>query len=186
MHDEARNDELAELLFRSGRGDQKAFRRLYELTAPILFAACRRLLQRRELAEEALQEAYVAVWHRASDFTPMRGAVMTWMASIARNRAIDLRRRDNRRPEHPLFDDELEARADGSPGPLQYTIGADDAVALDRCMELLSETQQRCIRLAFFQGLTHAELSQRLTQPLGTVKSWIRRGLEGLKQCLQG
>lgn len=181
-----RNEELVRLLHLTARGDQQAFARLYELTSPTLFAVCLRMLVQREWAEEALQEAYVKVWHKAGDYNASRGNVLTWLVSIARYLAIDVRRARARRPEAPLSDDDMGRISDDDAGPMERFLAQDDAAALQRCLGELSDTQRQTITLAFFQGLTHHELSSRLKRPLGTVKSWIRRGLEGLKQCLQG
>lgn len=178
-------DELAALLFRVRNGDQAAFAQLYQRTSPTLFAVCRHLLSQRELAEEALQEVYVRIWHSAGEYNAARGSVLTWMTSIARYKAIDLHRKRARRPEAPLTEARLESIEDDLAGPMQLSMADDDAAALKRCLQLLSEAQQRCLNLAFFQGMTHEEMSRRLERPLGTVKSWIRRGLQELKQCLQ-
>ncbi len=183
--DDNKEGEFVELLFRIRNGDQAAFARLYQGTSPILFAVCLRLLPQRELAEEALQEAYVKIWHSAGEYNAARGGVMTWMTSIVRYQAIDLYRQRARRPEAPLTEARLESIDDDLAGPMQISMADDDAAALDRCLRLLSEAQQRCLRLAFFQGMTHHQMSQRLERPLGTVKSWIRRGLQELKQCLR-
>lgn len=178
------NEELIGLLARSAVGDQNAFSRLYEHTAPRLYGVCLRLLRQRELAEEVLQEVYVRIWHQAPEYTPERGTVMTWMATIARYRAIDTLRRHARRPEAPLDEGIARELSDTGAGPLEATAAGGEAAALERCLGELSETQRDAIGLAFFQGLTHEEVGERLQSPLGTVKSWIRRGLQSLKRCL--
>ncbi len=178
------DDELLDLLLLSGRGDQNAFADLYRQTASRLFAVALRMLSRRDLAEETLQEAYVNIWHHARDYDASRGRVVTWMSSIVRYKAIDRLRRKTVQ-EDPLDERQWEAFDAHEPGPLDLALQGGDAAALDVCIEDLSEMQRRSIMLAFFQGLTHQELTQTLGKPLGTVKSWIRRGLQSLKQCLQ-
>ncbi|MEX2575856.1 MAG: sigma-70 family RNA polymerase sigma factor [Halofilum sp. (in: g-proteobacteria)] len=183
------DNELMRLLFRTGHGDQAAFAALYEQTSARLHSVCLYLLGRREDAEEALQEAYVRIWHQAGSYSPARGSVLTWMISIARYRAIDLMRRRGRRRENVT--DDLDAvpegaLADDARGPQEFSALANDAGALAYCMDTLSDDQRQAIRLAFLEGLTHSELCDRLGSPLGSIKSWIRRGLQALKRCLQG
>ena len=177
-------DELLDLLLLSGRGDQRAFADLYQRTASRLFAVALRMLGRRDFAEETLQEAFVNIWHHARDYDASRGRVITWMSSIVRYKAIDRLRKSALR-EHPLDEHQWEGFDSHEPGPLDLAIQGGDAAALGLCIEDLSDMQRRSIMLAFFQGLTHQELTQALGKPLGTVKSWIRRGLQSLKQCLQ-
>ncbi len=128
-----------------------------------------------------LQEAFVKIWHRAADYRPDKGAPMTWMASIVRNRALDLLRRPN--VESPLEDeDRWESDV---PGPLEQVMRSAEARALMRCLEQLESTQRQAVTLAFFHGLAHADLARHLKQPLGTIKSWIRRSLQRLRGCLE-
>lgn len=178
------NEQLFDWLCRAGQGDQAAFEALYRATSPTLYAVCLHLLGRREWAEEVLQESFVRVWHQAGDYTPTRGNVLTWMTSITRYRAIDALRHSGRRPEAALDEARLATLNDEDPGPLDTALAAGDAGALARCLEELSDDQRRCIRMAFMQGMTHAELVDSLQRSLGTVKSWIRRGLQSLKRCL--
>jgi RNA polymerase sigma-70 factor (ECF subfamily) len=175
---------LAELLSASAAGDRQAFARLYEATSAKLFGVILRIVGRRDRAEEALQEAYLRIWDHAADFDPRKGAPMTWMITIARNRACDWRRRD--RGEAPVDDlTPLETAASGEPGPLDQAIAMDHARALQACLNQLEPTQRQCIVLAYRDGYTHQELAERLNAPLGTIKSWIRRGLLRLKECLE-
>lgn len=165
-------------------GDREAFARLYRLTAPKLFGFALRILRRRDLAEEALQEAFVSIWRHAGEFKPEKALPQTWLAAIVRNRALDLLR--SRRPEDPLDDDEqMEALPSEFPDPLQKTLASREARALLECLDQLPGKQRQVILLSYFHGLSHAELAQRVAEPLGTVKTWIRRGLESLKRCLE-
>ena len=179
------DSELVRLLHRAGHGDQAAFADLYARTAGRLFGVCLHLLGRRDLAEEATQEAYVRIWHKADSYSAMRGGVLTWMISIARYRAIDRLRHGGRHPEVDLAEVPDGALEDGAAGPQDTSALADDMRALAVCMGRLSDAQRSAIRLAFLQGLTHEEVGARLDSPLGSVKSWIRRGLQALKRCLQ-
>lgn len=173
---------LLPLLLATARHDHDAFERLYQLTSSRLFAISMKLLQRRDWAEDALQDTYVRVWHRAADYHVERGSVLTWMISILRYRAIDQLRATRR--ETPL-DSELHDPPDDSPGPQSQTVAADDQRALARCLDTLTETHRRSVMMAFIEGLTHEQLTERLQVPLGTVKSWVRRGLLSLRRCLE-
>ena len=173
---------LQRLVARSALGDRAAFRELYQATAPKLFAVALRILRREDWAEEVLQECYVSVWRHAAEYNAGRAAPLTWMTSIVRNRCLDWLRRPN--PE-PLPDGALEDLESGSPGPLARLEGARDSAALARCLRGLDARQRQAIALAFFDGLSHAELAKHLREPLGTVKTWVRRGLARLRSCLE-
>ena len=189
-----RSRELAQLLARTGAGDRAAFERLYERSSGHLFAVVLRIQRDRAAAEDLLQEVYVAVWKAAGSFDAARSQPLTWLTSIARNRAIDSLRRAHAQPQLESTtraddDDErpdlVDTMADGGPGPLELLDRASDARALGRCMERLSPSQRQSLALAFFDGLSHAEVAERLREPLGTVKSWVRRALATLKGCLE-
>lgn len=173
-------DPLSDLLARCALGDRSAFARLYQETSGKLYGVAMHIL-RDSRAEEVLQDAYIKIWHRASDYRPDKGTAMAWMASIVRNRALDLLRRPN--VESSVEDQDVwEGDA---PGPLEQTLQRAEARALLRCLEQLDAVQRQVMTLAFFQGLAHAELARHVKQPLGTVKSWIRRGLQRLRGCLE-
>lgn len=177
-------DELNALLLRTARSDDQAFAHLYRLSAAKLFALALRMLKRRDLAEEALQESFVSIWRRAGSFDPGKGAAMTWMASIVRNRCLDRIR--SRRAETSLDQEEGRSEwADPTPGPLEDTLRSAEARALWECMKLLEEGPRNAILRVYYEGLTHSELAARTGVPLGTLKSWIRRGLARLKGCLE-
>ena len=191
-----RSVELASLLGRAGIGDRAAFSTLYGKTSAHLFAVVLRINRDRAQAEDILQEVYVNVWRAAKTFDAAQSQPLTWLTSIARNRAIDSLRRAQAQPriQRPLAvegdgdgEDEnvVESVADGAPGPLELLSRATDARALGVCMEKLSTLQKQSVALAFFHGLSHAEVAAQLRQPLGTVKSWVRRSLLVLKSCLQ-
>ena len=176
-------EALEHLLCASGNGDRAAFAEVYRLTAARLFPIALRLLRGREAAEDVLQESYVLIWRKAAQFHPGRGRPLPWMAAIVRNRAIDRLRAQAREPQDPAqWDDLAEGLAD--PAASASAAAAPDAVAVRGCLERLQENQRQAILLAYYGGMTHEELSARLDAPLGTVKSWVRRGLLQLKDCL--
>lgn len=189
-----RSRELGALLARTALGDRAAFAQLYDRTSGHLFAVLLRVQRDRALAEDLLQEVYVSVWRAAGGFDAARSQPLTWLTSIARNRAIDSLRRSQTQPQtlsttRDAGDDDdspdaVERAADEAPGPLDLLDRASDARQLSHCMGGLSPTQRQSVALAFYDGLSHAEVAEHLHQPLGTVKSWLRRALQALKQCL--
>jgi RNA polymerase sigma factor (sigma-70 family) len=190
-----RSRELSRLLARSGLGDRAAFAQLYERSSAHLFGVILRINRDRAQAEDVLQEVFVNVWRAAQSFDAAQSQPLTWLTSIARNRAIDSLRRKQAEPQTqpaPLSADADEERdvyddvADTAPGPLALLSQASDARALSRCMEGLSAQQRQSVALAFYDGLSHAEVAEQMRQPLGTVKSWVRRALLALKSCLDG
>jgi RNA polymerase sigma factor (sigma-70 family) len=192
-----RSHDLSRLLARAGLGDRAAFATLYERTSSHLFAVVLRINRDRAQAEDILQEVYVNVWRAASSFDAAQSQPLTWLTSIARNRAIDSLRRMQTQPQMrsagPLAEgrgsedeDVYDTVADASPGPLDLLSRAAEARSLTACMDQLSATQRQSVALAFFQGLSHAEIAAQMRQPLGTVKSWVRRALAALKSCLEG
>jgi RNA polymerase sigma-70 factor, ECF subfamily len=176
-------NDLSELLQATARSDRDAFARLYQLTAPRLLAAGMHMLKRREVAEDVLQDLFVKVWYRASEYHAERGSVMTWLYSVQRYLALDRLRAQ--RPTQVIDEALSETLAFEGPDPAALAAGSDMAMRVHGCLEQLTDTQRRTVTLAFFEGLTHTELTQRLEQPLGTVKSWIRRGLMSLQRCLE-
>jgi RNA polymerase sigma-70 factor (ECF subfamily) len=170
--------ELAQLLQRCAAQDTAAFRTLYDKTSPILFARLLRMLRRRSVAEEVLQDVYVRIWQRASQFEMNRGKPLAWMVTIARYCAIDLMRRER---VSLVSDDNLEEVPDES---------GSEAGAIDKpnnfdfCIGQLNDNTRKCLTLAFVEGRSHDEIARVTANPLGSVKSWIRRGLLALKECL--
>lgn len=177
-------DSMVELLARCARHDSVALRALYDLASPQLFSVLLRILHRKDLAEDALQDVFMSVWRNAGAFDTHRGHPMAWMLTIARYRAIDVRRsRRFERAEQDLTDVQDRLVADTvDPSTLAHL--SADTQRLAQCMRGLTEQQSRCIRLAFLDGLSHEEVAKSVSSPIGTVKSWIRRGLLALKNCL--
>ena len=179
------DSELAALLVACAQRDRKAFQRLYDCTAPQLLASLLRILRQRALAEDALQDVYVQVWNRAGQYEPGRGSAWGWLIAVARYRAIDVRRREGRSPAETGVDlDTLLMEGDPNVGA-ELGLGERASRALAHCMGALQPRQRECITLAFQGGLTHPEVAAEIGEPLGSVKSWIRRGLAALKRCLE-
>lgn len=181
-----RNARLMELLARTALADQRAFADLYRLASPHLYAVALRILRESAAAEEVLQESFVNVWHHAGSYVAAKSQPLTWLTSIVRNRCLDQLRR--REVDTVTMDDEEHAMtiADERPTPLELFLSGADAHAVKGCVEQLDAGQKQVIALAFYHGLSHSELARHLAQPLGTVKSWVRRGLERLRACLDG
>ena len=176
------------LLARTALSDQAAFAELYRLTSSHLYAVALRILRERAAAEDILQEAFVSVWNHAGTFNAAKAQPQTWLTSIVRNRCLDeLRRRKPETVPMTRDDDEPEMEfADAGPTPVEMLLAGADVHQVRECIDALAGDQKQAIALAFFQGLSHGELAEHLRQPLGTVKSWVRRGLERLKKCLEG
>ena len=175
---------LAAWLAACANRDRAAFARLYRATSAKLHGVALRILRREDWAEEVLQECYVSIWTHAPDYRPGLAAPMTWMTSIVRNRCLDRLRRP--RLEVADVDGALtEAAESDNPGPLADLERAKGAQALNRCLGELEGRQRQAIALAFYDGLSHAELASHMREPLGTVKTWVRRGLLKLKSCLE-
>ena len=194
------NEQLKQLLGATARGDAKAFKSLYDQTSSRLHAVALAIMRDSDLAEDVLQDAFVQVWHRASEYHADRGSVFTWLTTIVRYRGIDLLRKRGRDGSSgnsntvdldPATIDYLQnhnAEDDGDnarPGPLASAITSEESSQLHDCIDRLSNNQQRSIALAFFRGFTHQELADCLAEPLGTIKSRLRRSLQRLKDCLE-
>src|SRR5262245_60759063 len=179
-------DPLHGLLAACAQRDREAFSKLYQSSSAKLYGVALRILRREDWAEEVLQECYVNVWRHAPEYNANRAAPMTWMTSIVRNRCLDWLRRPNPLPLEVLGDEGAEeAIASDGPGPLDQREQSREAGAVARCLRALEAKQRQAIALAFYDGLSHAELAQHLREPLGTVKTWVRRGLAKLRSCLE-
>jgi RNA polymerase sigma-70 factor (ECF subfamily) len=177
MHGVVSNEALLSLV---AQGDRQAFRSLYRSTAGTLTAVCLGILRDRASAEEVLQEAYVRVWEHARSYDPARGAAIAWLVTIARRLALnEIRRRKNAPVAMDEVSSEVELLAAEKPAE-----GVGLGGRLRTCLDQLDADYRQAVVLAYVQGLTHEELAARLARPLGTVKSWVRRGLIDLKECL--
>ena len=176
-------DPLPGWLQATAGGDRTAFESLYRRTAPKLFGVCLRILGERGLAEEVLQDAYLAIWRKAGQYDAARASPLSWLAMIARNKAIDRLR--GARIERAVVPIDLAGLADEGAPALARIEAAAEGRRLHDCLDELSDEQRRAIRVAFLEGCTYEEFATRSGTPLGTVKSWIRRGLLKLRDCLQ-
>jgi RNA polymerase sigma factor (sigma-70 family) len=184
MDPEASRRQLAAALVRVAAGDRAALRMVYEHTSAKLFGVCVRILNDRGEAEDLLQEVYVTVWRKAGSFDAGRASPITWLVSIARNRAIDrLRSGAGRRRMEPI--EAADAVSDPAPAAIEQVEMAQQRQRLTRCLEELEARHSAAIRAAFLDGATYEELATRMSVPLGTMKSWIRRGLLKLRACLE-
>jgi RNA polymerase sigma-70 factor (ECF subfamily) len=167
-------------------GDRDAFSRFYDLTAPMAFGLIRRVLRDPEAAAEVLQEVFWQVWQDAPRYDPTRGTAEAWLVMRAKTRAIDrlrsIRRRD-RTFVAPVDESVAQRREDPAPNP---AVVAEDRGLIQTALAQLPEPQRRVIELAFFEGLTHSEIATRLGEPLGTVKTRARLGLDRLRGVLGG
>lgn len=179
-------EALGALLNRCALHDERAFAELYRYTSAKLFGVALRILRREDWAEEVLQESFVNIWNHAAAYAAARSQPMTWMTSIVRNRSLDWLRRPRQEDTNVDYDLLVENVRDDSADPLEQLTQSAEASALARCMTLLDSQQRQSIALAFQHGLSHSELASHLRQPLGTIKTWIRRGLERLRSCLDG
>ena len=177
-------ERLQAAMRRLAGGERKALEEVYRATRVKLFGICLRILGDRKEAEDALQDVYLSLWRRADRYDPSRASPISWLATMARNRAIDRLRAGRARPAAAPIE---AAETVPDPAPL-----ADDAISkaqrdarVHRCLDQLDESPRDAIRTAFFEGHTYAELAERRGVPLGTFKSWIRRGLARLKACLE-
>src|SRR5471032_3638126 len=175
-------DQLRQLLAQCSLGNRRAFETLYRSVAPRLHGVALRCLGRADLAEEVLQESFVRIWNNASRYEAHLSAPMTWMVNITRNLAIDQLRKHR---EQPLADGQQDAMLDDSPSAHEQLDSEREARALNRCLDTLDGMQRQSITVAYFQGLSCSELADHLAAPLGSVKSWIRRGMERLRRCLE-
>ena len=182
-------DEVSQLLARVALRDAQAFEALYRLVASRLMAVAVRVTQERAMAEDVLQEVFVSIWNRSTDAAAGQHRTLAWLCVVTRHRAIDLLRK--RKPEEPLHwhgenGDERthDAQAEGG-SPLDQLLAHADDTQLTHCMGTLEPEPKPALLLAFYDGLTHMEIAQRMARPLGTVKAWTRRSLMRLKGCME-
>lgn len=181
---EANRSLLIATLARIPRGDRAALQTVYRLTSAKLFGVCLRILGERADAEDVLQEVYVTVWRRAADFDPDRSSPMTWLIAIARNRAIDRLRADKQARRMEPIDAASEV-ADAGLRADAALESSEANIRLHGCLDELADHERTALRSAFFDGNTYEELAEQMDVPLGTMKSWIRRGMMKLKACLE-
>ncbi len=175
-------EDVSLLLQRVARRDRAAFREVYSATSAKLYGVILRILHRRDIADEVLQEVYVKIWERAGDFNPGRASPISWMAAIARNRALDEIRR--KRPvsieDHP----EVQDVASDDESALAAVLRGEDGRRLSDCLTRLEPDRRQMVVLAYCEGLSRDELAAKYGQPVNTIKTWLRRALMQLKGCL--
>ena len=178
------DDEDVEIMAAIANGDESALRSLYDRYGRIVYSVSYRVTADAHLAEECTQDVFVRVWRRARDFDPARAKVSTWLFAIARNRAIELWRSRTRRLDGGHVDGLDAAGAvvdDTAADPAELVAAADEAVRISEALGCLPPEQLEALQLAYFDGLTHHEIAERLRLPLGTVKGRIRLGLDRLR-----
>jgi len=183
---DAASDRLASCLARVALGDRQAFRTLYELTSARLLMLAFEVLHQRERAEEVLQEAYLSVWHLAGGYEPGMSRPMTWLMNVVRNRAIDALRAQRSR-QHlnvPLDEGESETVVDHGPRPEQQYQRALTQARVSDALDRLASCERQALALVIYRGMSHADIAAQCNVPIGTAKSWVRRGLTHLKEDL--
>ena len=170
------------MIARCALGDRAAMDALYQATSAKLFGICLRILGERPAAEDVLQEVYVKVWHASDRYASNGNSPITWLAAIARNAAIDRRRARGRRRERGT--DRLPEMPDRAPTPEDAAIASGEAGRIVHCMGQLEEARARAVRGAYLEGRSYAELAKAAGVPLNTMRTWLRRSLIALRECM--
>ncbi|MET3753929.1 RNA polymerase sigma-70 factor (ECF subfamily) [Rhizobium binae] len=182
MRNGMQGDEIKELISRVALGDRRAFAALYNQTAPKLFSICLRILKDRAEAEEVLQEVYISIWQRARSFQAASGTSSAWLSAIARNRSIDVLR-----ARKPIADElgSADDLADSALDPEMQTVTKDEGRRIDTCMEELEADRAVAVKRAYVEGLSYQELADQFGVPLNTMRTWLRRSLLKLRECME-
>jgi RNA polymerase sigma-70 factor (ECF subfamily) len=170
--------QLAAALARCAAGERTAMRVIYDIEAGRMVGVARRILRRQDLAEEAVQDTFMRMWRAARSFDPAKGSARTWLYAILRNCSISILRDEGR------FESDPDAGEDAAPATESALARLPETSALRRCLERLDPQRRSVVILAYVHGLSHGELAGRLNVPLGTVKSWVRRSLISLQECM--
>lgn len=184
------NQRLVTLLQNIAQQDHDSFKQLYDLTSPHLYGIAIRLLRKRELADEVLQDAYINVWQQAGSYSATLATPMTWLICIVRNKSRDRLRKGKMESDTtgPLDEDEASHQHDeliDLADPQDLFAAAMEKYALKNSMCALIPSQRQALALTYYNGLSHAELAEHLQVPLGTAKAWVRRGLAQLRKCYE-
>jgi len=174
--------DFADLIGSVALGDRRAFAALYNQTSPKLLAICLRILGNRNEAEEVLQEVYIKIWQRAGAFTAGSATSVAWLAAIARNQSIDALR--SRKPVADEIDKALDL-ADAGPDPEAQVVIKDEGRRIDTCMEELEADRAVAVKRAYVEGLSYQELADQFGVPLNTMRTWLRRSLLKLRECME-
>jgi RNA polymerase sigma factor (sigma-70 family) len=182
------DDELIALIDRVAGRDEVALKALYDQTSGKLYGLALRVVRSKEQAEDALQETFMQVWRTASDYRATLSPPLAWLGLIVRSRSLDVLRRGKAQRDHladDIDDDGLADTLEGhSPNPLDASLASEQASALHACLGKLDNQHREVVSLAYLRDLSHGELAAQLRLPLGTVKTWIRRGLDQLRRCM--
>lgn len=187
MYSDSSDAELIDLLDRVARHDHAALKLLYDRCSAKLYGLALRVVRQQDFAEDVLQEAFLTIWRSGDDYRASLSPPMAWMCLIVRSRGLDLLRRrtaDRSRVTQELDEAMTDTLAGDSPNPQDTVQASQQALALHQCLGLLEHRQREVVSLAYVRDLSHSELAEQLALPLGTVKTWIRRGLEQLRLCL--
>ena len=187
MNHQTSDTELIELIDRMARQDHTALKALYDACATKLYGLAVRVVSNREWAEDVLQEAFLTIWRSAGDYRASLSPPMAWLGLIVRSRGLDLLRRraaDRGHLTQELDETLADTLAGDAPSPMDTAQASQQAWALHQCLARLDNKQREVVSLAYIRDLSHSELSQQLKLPLGTVKTWIRRGLDQMRQCM--
>lgn len=181
------DDELIALLDRIGLREEAALKALYDLTASKLYGVALRILNNRDWAEDVLQESYLTIWRLSADYRASLSPPMAWLGMVVRSRALDFlrkRRTDRLHLAQELNEEHADTVEADAPSPLDTAQASQQAQALHQCLNRLENKQREVVSLAYMRDLSHGELATQLRIPLGTVKTWIRRGLDQLRNCM--
>ena len=175
------DEDLMKLISRAALGDRKAFSSLYDCTSAKLFGVCLRLMKDRASAEDVLQETYMKIWRSADQYATKGTKPMAWMITIARNTAIDRLRRVRQTDDLADWEDRL---SDSGPTPEQATLASAELDRINLCLGELKSERALAVRGAYLEGFSYAELATKLDVPLNTVRTWLRRSLTSLQECM--
>ena len=178
----AQPKDIENLIARVALGDRAAFSTLYDLTSAKLFGVALRVLNNRANAEDVLQETYMKVWRHAGRYMSNGMSPMTWLITIARNTAIDRLRAGRDTAD---LDDLADRLADSGPTPEQSAVAAGEAARITACLDQLEADRSQAVRGAYLQGLSYADLAQKFNVPLNTMRTWLRRSLISLRECME-
>lgn len=174
-----------ELLLQVSLANRQAFEKLYQVTSAKLFAISLRITQQEALSEEVLQDSFVKIWHNANRFDPQRAQAITWMGTIVRNQSIDAIRRHKKYLQEEHFEESGVEIADKAETPEATAIRYSTSKQINTCLQVLDERQKQMITLAYLEGYSHQEIADYERVPVGSVKTWIYRGIKKMRNCLE-
>lgn len=179
------SDDPNELLAQVSLANRQALKKLYDLTSAKLFAISLRITKQSALSEEALQDSFIKVWQNAHRFDPAKAQAITWVGTIVRNTSIDLLRRQNKFEQHDELDDSLTTSGDDNDNPEFLATQQYALQAVHLCLDELDTQHKKMILMAYLDGYTHQQIADIENTPIGSVKTWIHRGIDKVKHCLQ-